>query len=59
VLEQNSIVEQMFLKYLEIIVNDSIDTFEAKFSIKLRFLVARALLYISGKTGRNLEKCLE
>lgn len=49
----------MFLKYLEIIVNDSIDTFGAKFSTKLRFLVARAQLYIAGKTGRNLDSCLE
>lgn len=59
VLEQNSIIEQKFLKYLEIIVTDAIDSFEPQFSIKLRFVVARALLFISGKSGKHLETCLD
>jgi predicted NACHT family NTPase len=46
VLEQNSVSEKQVRKYLQIIVRECIQEFDPSFSIKLRFLVARALLYI-------------
>ena len=53
VLEQNSTLEQRFREYLEKIVRECIQNFEEKFSIKLRFLVARSLLYISNQSDRQ------
>jgi hypothetical protein len=53
VLEKNSSLEQSFRENLEKVVRDCITNYEPKFSIKLRFLVARSLLYLSNKSDRT------